>query len=84
MKHFSVTCDLINVNVFFIVKVVVVLGMTEKETDLMKIETFATEAGVSVSTIYNGVKKGKIKYVKKRRGLSFMKLIPRTELSKFK
>ena len=58
--------------------------MTDDKTDLMRVEAFAAEVGISSATAYNYLNKGKIKYVKKRRGLGFVRLIPRSELVKFK
>ena len=58
--------------------------MTEKEIDLMKVEIFTAKAGISVATAYSAIRKGKIKCVQERRGLGFVKLVPRSELDKFK
>lgn len=72
---------------FFIVMFrFVYLGVnsSKEQDDLMKVKDFAKAVKIGTATAYEAIRKGKIKYVQKRRGLGFVKLIPRSELDKFK
>lgn len=55
-----------------------------EKQELVNPTKFAAETGLSVTHVYALMKAGKIKVVKKEKGLRVVNLIPKSEMKKFK